>query len=261
MQAGIDIAREEKTVYSARSAAQGGVDLPKPQTRAGTPDDGAWIDESRRVLRLNNQFSADAWGVYAQDLVQVAPHWKLLGGLRYDSLDGAYDQFGIPNAAPGPLTTVNYRQKISEWSKRVGVLYQPDALQSFHFSYGTSFNTSGDAYSYNAQSANTPPEQSENIELGAKLDSSDRQWSTRLALFRSSKKNERNTDPDWEPPWRCAASPPWGSFQETCWSAVAFAEQWLLVANASDSHLYWLRCSSSFLKHHDRLRLPPCVRP
>jgi catecholate siderophore receptor len=196
LQAGIDVAREEKTVYSARSAAQGGVDLPKPQTRTGTPADGAWIDESRRVLRLNNQFSADAWGVYTQDLVQVAPHWKLLGGLRYDSLDGAYDQFSIPNAAPGPGTTVNYRQKISEWSKRIGVLYQPDALRSFHLSYGTSFNTSGDAYSYNAQSANTPPEQSENIELGAKLDSADRQWSTRLALFRSTKKNERNTDPD-----------------------------------------------------------------
>ncbi len=196
LQAGVDVAREEKAVYAARSAAQGGVDLPKPQTRAGTPDDGAWIDESRRVLRPGNQFTAKAWGVYAQDLVQVAPHWKLLGGLRYDSLDGAYDQFNIPAAAPGPVTTLSYRQKISEWSKRVGVLYQPNALQSFHFSYGTSFNTSGDAYSYNAQSANTPPEQSENIEFGAKLDSADRQWSTRLAVFRSTKKNERNTDPD-----------------------------------------------------------------
>ena len=63
-------------------------------------------------------------------------------------------------------------------------------------SYGTSFNTSGDTYSYNAQSANTPPEQSENIELGAKIDSADKRFSTRLALFRSTKKNERNTDPD-----------------------------------------------------------------
>lgn len=196
LQTGIDLAHEEKTVYAARSAAQGGVNLVKPQTRAGTPNDGAWIDESLRVLRTGNQFTAKSWGVYAQDLVQVAPHWKLLGGLRYDNLDGRYDQFNIPTAAPGPVTTVNYRQKISEWSKRVGLLYQPDALRSFHFSYGTSFNTSGDAYSYNAQSANTPPEQSENIEIGAKLDSADRQWTTRLALFRSTKKNERNTDPD-----------------------------------------------------------------
>ncbi|TFZ00487.1 TonB-dependent siderophore receptor [Ramlibacter henchirensis] len=196
LQAGVDAAREEKTVYAARNAAQGGVDLVKPTTLAGTPDDGASIDESRRVLRLGNQFTAKAWGAYVQDLVQVAPNWKVLGGLRYDSLDGSYDQFNIPNNAPGPVTDLHFSQKISEWSQRVGLLYQPDALTSYHFSYGTSFNTSGDTYSYNAQSANTPPEQSENIEIGAKLDSADKRFSTRLALFRSTKKNERNTDPD-----------------------------------------------------------------
>lgn len=196
LQAGVDAAREEKTVYVARSAAQGGVDLVKPTTLAGTPNDGASIDESRRVLRLGNQFVAKGWGAYVQDLVQVAPHWKVLGGLRYDSLNGRYDQFSLPNNAAGPETAAQYAQKISEVSKRVGLLYQPNELQSFHFSYGTSFNTSGDTYSYNAQSANTAPEQSENIEIGAKLDSADKRFSTRLALFRSTKKNERNTDPD-----------------------------------------------------------------
>jgi len=196
LQTGVDFAREEKKVYLARSAAQGGVVPPKPQTLAGTPGDGAFIDESVRVLRPGNQFTAKSWGVYAQDLVQIAPAWKLLGGLRYDSLDGRYDQFSIPNNAPGPLSTASYEQKVSEWSKRVGVLYQPTDRHSFHVSYGTSFNTSGDAYSYNAQSANTPPEQSENIEVGARIDSENRQWTTRLAVFRSTKKNERNTDPD-----------------------------------------------------------------
>jgi catecholate siderophore receptor len=196
LQTGVDFAREEKTVYAARTAAQGGVDLVKPTTRAGTPDDGAWIDENARVLRPSSQFVAKAWGVYAQDLVQIAPHWKLLGGLRYDNMDGNYDTFTIPATAAGPVTTANFRQKISEWSKRAGVLYQPTALSSYHFSYGTSFNTSGDVYSYNAQSANTPPESSENIEFGAKLDSADKRFTTRFALFRSTKKNERNTDVD-----------------------------------------------------------------
>jgi len=76
------------------------------------------------------------------------------------------------------------------------VLYQPTDRHSFHFSYGTSFNTSGDTYSYNALSANTAPEQSQNIEVGAKIDSADKRFSTRLAVFHSTKKNERNTDPD-----------------------------------------------------------------
>ena len=194
--AGIDAAREEKTVYAARTAAQGGVTLVKPSTLAGAPDDGAWIDEASRVLRPGSRFVAKGRGAYAQDLVQVAPHWKALGGVRYDSLDGQYVSFTIPQAAPGPVTPTSYQQKISNWSKRVGVLYQPDALRSFHFSYGTSFNTSGDTYSYNAQSANTPPESSQNIEFGAKIDSADKRFSTRLAVFHSTKKNERNTDPD-----------------------------------------------------------------
>lgn len=193
---GIDFAKEEKTVYTARNAAQGGVDLIKPPTTFGRPNDGASINEDARVLRVNNEFEAKGWGVYAQDLVQVAPHWKVLGGLRYDSLEGRYRAYGIPNNAPGPVTTTAYRQKISELSKRFGVLFQPNDLHSYHFSYGTSFNTSGDTYSYNALSANTDPESSENIELGAKLDTADKRFTTRIAIFRSTKKNERNTDPD-----------------------------------------------------------------
>ncbi len=190
--AGVDIAREEKAVY-----VQSGAAVAKPRTTLGTPDDGAAIDEGSRALRQGNGFASKAWGVYAQDLVQVAPHWKLLGGLRYDELEGRFTQYNT--AAP---LVVQFQQTISEWSKRVGVLYQPSELASFHFSYGSSFNTSGDTYSYGfvgataAQAANTPPEQSRNIELGARIDSADKRVTTRLALFHSTKLNERNTDVD-----------------------------------------------------------------
>ncbi len=194
---GIDVAREQKTVYAARTAAQGlgGVDLVKPNTTVGTPDDGAWVNESSRVLRVNNQYTSTAWGVYAQDLVQIAPHWKLLGGLRYDSLNGNYDTFAAPaaNATNGTLT--NYKMNVSEWSKRVGALFQPNERESYHFSAATSFNTSGDAYSLGANNADVPPEQSINLELGAKIDSADKNFTTRYALFRSTKLHERNTDP------------------------------------------------------------------
>ena len=194
---GIDVAREQKTVYAARTAAQGlgGVDLVKPNTTIGTPDDGAWVNESSRVLRVNNQYTSTAWGVYAQDLVQVAPHWKLLGGLRYDNLNGNYDTFAAPavNANNGTLT--NYKMNVSEWSKRVGGLFQPNERESYHFSAATSFNTSGDAYSLGANNADVPPEESINLELGAKIDSADKNFTTRYALFRSTKLHERNTDP------------------------------------------------------------------
>ncbi|HRK37968.1 MAG TPA: TonB-dependent siderophore receptor [Burkholderiaceae bacterium] len=195
MQAGVDFAQEEKVVYGARSVAQGGVVPTKPTTSVGRENDGAWIDESARVLRETSRYKSKGFGAYVQDLVQVAPHWKVLGGLRYDNLTGDYDTYAIPNTAAGPVTTTGYRMKVSEVSKRVGVLYQPNALHSYHFSAATSFNTSGDAYSLGATNVNTPPEQSINIEFGGKLDSTDRQWTTRFAVFRSTKLHERNTDP------------------------------------------------------------------
>lgn len=193
---GVDVATEDKTVYAARTAAQGGVDITKGTTLIGTPNDGAWFPEDTRVLRVNNQYASTSWGAYAQDLMQIAPKWKVLAGLRYDRLNGDYDQFAAPaNAEQSNGAKTSYRMKVGEWSQRAGVLFQPDSLQSYHFSYGTSFNTSGDTYSLSAANASTPPEQSVNMELGAKLDSADKRFTTRLALFHGVKKNERNTDP------------------------------------------------------------------
>ncbi len=183
--AGLDFARESKNVYGATAVS-------KPQTRAGTPFDGASINEAARIVTRTSAFEAQNLGVYAQDLIQVAPSWKVLGGLRYDSMRG---DFNTLTAATGVVSS-SYAQTIGDWSERLGVLYQPNPLHSYHFSWGTSFNTSADTYSYSALSANTPPEQSRNIELGAKLDSADKRFTTRLALFQSTKTNERNTDPD-----------------------------------------------------------------
>ena len=195
LQAGVDFAQEKKQVYGARSAAQGGVNLTKPNTLVGTPNDGASVDESLRVLLTTSAYRSRAAGVYAQDLLQIAEHWKLLAGLRYDYLIGDYDTYAIPNAAAGPVSTSGYRMKVSELSKRLGVLYQPNERMSFHASAATSFNTSGDAYSLGASNQDIPPEQAINLELGAKIDSSDGRLTSRFALFRTTKLHERNTDP------------------------------------------------------------------
>jgi catecholate siderophore receptor len=191
---GIDFSRENRDVTAAPNGNNGGITLSKPTTTAGNPSDGAWVDETTRILRRGNQFSAKGVGTYVQDLVHIAPMWKVLGGLRYDYFNGDYTVFNTANAAN--LPSANYKQSINKLSKRAGVLFQPNALDSYHLSYGTSFNTSGDTYSYNALSASTPPESSENIELGAKLDSEDGRVTTRVAIFRATKLNERNTDPD-----------------------------------------------------------------
>jgi catecholate siderophore receptor len=133
-----------------------------------------------------------------QDLVQLAPHWKLLGGLRWDSFHARTSQFTY--AANGaiashPASELNYD---SLWSYRAGVLYQPDSASTYYASYGTSFNTSVDSYQFTTQqNANTPAEKSRNIEIGAKHDWVKGRLSTRVALFRTEKYNERTTDADF----------------------------------------------------------------
>jgi catecholate siderophore receptor len=116
--------------------------------------------------------------------------------LRYDRLTGSYNTHLLANNAAEPVVTTQYQMKVSELSKRFGVLFQPTPLTSFHFSAATSFNTSGDAYSLSASNVDVPPEQAINLELGAKIDSDDGKVSARLAVFRSTKLHERNTDPD-----------------------------------------------------------------
>ncbi len=184
---GIDYAHEKFANYNAVATPA----LVKATTKVGTPNDGARVNEDLRVLSVGRTFDATAVGLYVQDMVQVAPQWKVLGGLRVDNFKGKY------NAATASATAAAYNERSDTLlSKRLGVLYQPTDTSSFHFSYGTSFNTSGDTYQYDNQTANTKPEGSVNYELGAKLDSADKRFTTRLALFYAIKNNERNRDPD-----------------------------------------------------------------
>jgi catecholate siderophore receptor len=196
---GVDLAHEVFHNYAMVVPAGTTLDKNAPFTTIGSPNDGSGgVDEAARLKRRSGAFDAKAAGIYVQDLVQVAPSWKVLGGLRWDYFKGAYQTFQTADGGAVPVATqlTDRGRSDSLWSKRVGVLYQPSDALSFHFSYGTSFNTSGDTYQYDDQTKNTPPEGSENLELGAKLDALDGRLSTRLAVFRSTKTNERNRDPD-----------------------------------------------------------------
>jgi catecholate siderophore receptor len=195
LQTGVDFANEKKQVFAQVTAAQGGIVPARPNTTVGTPFDGAGIDESLRSYRDNNSYTSKGYGGYLQNLVQIAPMWKLLAGLRYDNLKGDYSAFAVPNNALTPVTTTRYQMKVSEWSKRAAVLFQPNEQWSFHLMGATSFNTSGDAYSLSAQNVDIPPEESVNVELGAKWDSADGKLSVRASAFRNTKLHERNTDP------------------------------------------------------------------
>lgn len=206
---GVDLNSERKRVYSfnpgvtnAQSAAYlAAIGLTKPTTSIGAENDGASINEASRRRFLANEYDSSGYGIYLQDMMQIAPHWKLLGGLRYDNMTGNYYTHNHTYSGAGGYSDItktgisSYQMTVAGWSQRVGALYQPNDLHSYHVSLGSSFNTSADAYSLSASNTNTPPEQSYNFEVGAKLDSADKRVTTRWAAFYSVKLHERNTDP------------------------------------------------------------------
>ncbi len=169
----------------------------RPTTTVGDADNGFILPTSPR-FRDSSAYENLAMGAYLQDLVSITPWLKLLGGVRYDHFQGDFKNYTY-SAATGALTgTTLVSLSNSPWSYRGGVLLQPTPTASFHFSYGTSFNTSGDTYQFvTQQTANTDPEKSRNIEVGAKLDWLDDALSTRIAIFRTEKYNERTTDADF----------------------------------------------------------------
>ena len=195
MLAGVDLAKEQ-----ARRQQNNGFANPlsaRPNVRVGQKDDGAILPTSP-LFRDSSAYENRAEGAYLQDLVTVLPWLKLLAGVRYDHFTGDFKNYTYSNTNGQFLYSTNVSLSNNPWSYRGGILVQPSDTASFHFSYGTSFNTSGDTYQYvTQQTANTDPEKSRNIEVGAKLDWLDNRLSTRLAIFRTEKYNERTTDADF----------------------------------------------------------------
>lgn len=175
--AGGELAKEKTTTYRYTGTPA------KATTTWGTTGGTAAVDDTR-VKEWNGNFDSLTTGVYAQDTVHLNETWRLLGGLRHDIFEGDYKRL-----TGGPLSRTDRM-----WSHRVGVMYQPDEHGNYYVSHGTSFNASGDLYQYDDRTANTPPEKSKNIELGAKWDLLNGDLSMRSALFRTIKYNERNTD-------------------------------------------------------------------
>ncbi|MFT3664902.1 TonB-dependent receptor [Piscinibacter sp.] len=196
--AGIDASRESADRFTAYGAV--GTNYNKGGTSVATPDDGR-VTAAVPTYRKGSDYAGRALGAYVQDLVSLTEHWKLLGGLRYDKVEATMHSLAYANAATPTVPSAVTESRLKYpglWSRRFGVLFQPTPFQSYHVSYGTSFNTSADTYQYtNQQTASVGAEKSRNIEVGAKLDWLNGQLSTRAALFRTEKYNERTTDSDF----------------------------------------------------------------
>jgi catecholate siderophore receptor len=190
--AGVDYS-DEKALRN-NSATAGLPSYTALGTTVGTPNDGLSITDTRQVAL--NHFRATNIGAYAQDTMSLTPGVKLVGGVRLDRFSAQY----------ADTSGNSYSRDDTLWSPRIGAIWQPSDTTTYYASYGTSYNTSGDTYQFalgsfaagsnNARTANTPPEQSRNLEIGSKFELFEKKALLGVAFFHSEKYNERNTDPD-----------------------------------------------------------------
>ncbi|WP_137937295.1 TonB-dependent siderophore receptor [Chitinivorax sp. B] len=186
--AGLDYTSEKSTTY--RWSQKGGA----APTTVGNPDPLPTIDAPEKVPGTDVNFDSNVIGIYAQDMIELTYQWKVLAGLRWDRFKGDYTTktFDVGSSSWSSVQTAR-TDRIASY--RTGVIYQPNAQQSYYATFGTSFNPSGEAYALDPRGANTPPEKNRNIEIGSKFDLLDGDLSLRAALFRIVKTHERNTDP------------------------------------------------------------------
>ena len=88
---------------------------------------------------FQSNFFENRHGVYAQDMIDLGEHWKLLTGVRYDHVDTVFDrEIAIQPYFDQSARTV---QSFDHGSPRVGIVYQPVPEKlSYYAMYSDSFD-------------------------------------------------------------------------------------------------------------------------
>lgn len=124
--------------------------------------------------------------LYAQDLIAIGEHWRVLAGLRYTG----YKQ---RNRALDQDSDTSMEK--SELTPRLGALYKFGLEHSIFASYGRSFSPQFANYAQLAPGVSPAPERGEQYEAGYKYTSLDESLVGGAALFQITKQNVATADP------------------------------------------------------------------
>lgn len=160
-----------------------------PKTPLLDPQYESTPGTAKRTQGALTTSGANSFAAYANDQLALTDHWKLIAGLRWDRFKVGYEQVD----AAGKLTYLESDNRML--STRAGVLFQPDDIQSYYASYGTSFNPSAENMTLSAANQSVDPEKSTSHEIGAKWDLLDGNLSLTTSLYQVEKTDARTTDP------------------------------------------------------------------
>jgi catecholate siderophore receptor len=128
---------------------------------------------------------------YLTETMELGPYIDLIGGVRYDRFQASYNQYTVATHA-----TLHLDHTDHETSPRAAVVVKPDDMQSYYFSYGTSFDPSAEALTLTTKTAGLAPVEAKTYEVGAKNAWLGGMLNTTAALFRTEVNNAQTNDPD-----------------------------------------------------------------
>lgn len=134
---------------------------------------------------IDNVTTQDSAALYVQDQIAFAEQWKALVGVRYDEFRQETTEPGRPD----------FERTDREWSPRAGLVWQPDAVQSYYVSVSRSFQPSAEQFQLSASNVDSDPEISTNYEIGAKWDFFDGALSAGASVFRLERTDMKIVDP------------------------------------------------------------------
>lgn len=161
------------------------------------PDPGQAWPLARTTSGAFSSTKVVSKAAYFVDTIDLAPGWKLSGGLRYD--DYAVSLYS--RTASGASTSLANNSKFLNWN--AGLVWKPAPAGSVYLSASTSSNPSGEqtdgsGISYGGlgpQTVNLDPEENRSFEAGVKWEVADGGLLLTGALFRTEKTNARVNDP------------------------------------------------------------------
>ncbi|WP_410199099.1 TonB-dependent receptor [Burkholderia cenocepacia] len=180
---GLELSQQQKfdTIYSVTKVATYDLFNPQPVVLPGVPGGTRAKTNASTVVGLA--------GVYAQDLISLTEHWKVLAGLRFDYLNQIRHDYTSSN--------VSLDRTDHAWSPRVGLIYEPLDWLTLYGSFSQSFSPLADtlissgAFSNGAALA---PQKTTAYEVGSRFDLGGKATAS-VALFDMRQTNQQIGDP------------------------------------------------------------------
>ncbi len=239
--AGLEYTKEKQDTRNYLSTTPAPTPPFVPGTIGGPwePDPGMPLSTRPEDPLFYQKGETETVGIYVFDTINLTEKWILSGGIRMDSYDAEYKSRSTAGVVTGPFQVDD-----EVFSGKIALTYKPVEEGSIYVGYSTTQTPPGTNNVFEGvgrtgiildggtsnNSINSDPQESSNIEIGAKWDFLDSKLTLSAALFHTENKNVIYTDPITTLPTDSGAQKVDGM---TFGAVGQITENWNIIANAT----------------------------